>query len=485
MIFSSAIFLFLFLPLVLLAHALAGRRLRNLVLLLFSLGFYAWGEGGYVLVMLYCIATSWWFGRRIDICHKSSYNSDKDKKRLLWIAVGLNLLPLLYFKYATFLVLNLNALIAFTGFRIPPPEDIILPIGISFFTFQALSYIIDVYRNQTAPQKSVLDLGLYISLFPQLIAGPIVRYRDISRQLRDRSVGLSNFAHGSERFIYGLGKKVLIANPLGEAADIIFYLPPDELSLTAAWLGVICYALQIYFDFSGYSDMAIGLGRLFGFRFLENFNYPYISQNMREFWRRWHISLSNWFRDYVYIPLGGNQAQPHIVARNLLLVFLLCGLWHGASWNFVIWGLLHGFFLVIERGRFGRLLNAAPRPLRHLYVIVVVLVAWVFFRADDLGHSIGYLNPMLNPMRGIELPVILSIRLDLYFYTAALFGLILSAPIYRNFKLSLIERVASHGSGCAATLALLGKQVLLIAILLLAIFEITSGSYNPFIYFRF
>jgi len=480
LVFSSTIFLFLFLPLVLLAHYSLGRKFRNTVLLIFSLGFYAWGEGGYVLVMLYAISTSWVFGKLLD-----RIIQDTTRKVVLWLGVMLNLAPLFYFKYASFLVTNLHAAFGDVTEGALISEGIALPIGISFFTFQSLSYLIDVYRRQTPGQKSLLDLGLYISLFPQLIAGPIVRYKDIKDQLHQRSVSIRDFATGAERFVYGLGKKVLIANPMGQVADLVFALNGNELGMAVAWLGVICYALQIYFDFSGYSDMAIGLGRMFGFRFLENFNYPYISRSIREFWRRWHISLSRWFRDYVYIPLGGNRHGSLRVSINLLVVFLLCGLWHGASWNFVIWGLFHGTFLALERGWLGSALARAPNTLRHFYVLLVVLVGWVFFRADTLGHGLVFVKAMFGLGGDVGFPPLITIQLDRRFYLMFLLALVLSTPVFCLCRHKCLAFMRARTRSAYADLVLLLKQVLISVILVTSIFEIALGSYNPFIYFRF
>jgi alginate O-acetyltransferase complex protein AlgI len=478
MVFSSAIFLFLFLPLALLGHWMAGKRFRNLLLLLASLIFYAWGEGIYVLVMLASIALNTIFGRVLDA--NSQY---LNRKWLLAGMLALNLLPLVYFKYIAFLISNLNILLISTSWQLSVPENIRLPIGISFFTFQAMSYLIDVYRHTNHSRRSVFDVGLYIALFPQLIAGPIVRYHDISDQIRHRVLSTPLFASGIERFIFGLGKKMLIANPMGFIADTIFALPSTEIGLMTAWLGIICYALQIYFDFSGYSDMAIGLGRMLGFRFLENFNFPYISRSIREFWHRWHISLSNWFRDYLYIPLGGNRRGNFRTMFNLLLVFLVCGLWHGASWNFVIWGLMHGLFLALERGRWGRLLDNCPAVLQHFYMLLVVLTAWVFFRADTLDHSTSYLSAMYSWPLNWNVHSGIAIHLDQEFYSVLIVGLILSAPLYRRLVVMTKGMIAN--TSYLLSLTYLFKLLLLIVILYFSVMEIAIGSYNPFIYFRF
>src|SRR6185436_9027443 len=307
---------------------------------------------------------------------------------------AVNLASLAFFKYAGFLAANLNALLGATGLGAVPVPAVVLPIGISFFTFHAISYVVDVYRRDAVAQKGPVEAALYLLLFPQLIAGPIIRYRDIAAQLTARVVDLDGFATGVRRFVVGLGKKMLIANIVAVPADRLFALPAGELTAAHAWLAASCYTLQIYFDFSGYSDMAIGLAQLFGFRFKENFNYPYVSQSIQEFWRRWHISLSAWFRDYLYVPLGGNRVAPGRVYLNLVTVFFLCGLWHGASWTFVVWGLYHGAFLVLERLGLAAWLGRMPRALRHVYALLVVMVGWVFFRAESLSAAAGLLQAM-------------------------------------------------------------------------------------------
>ena len=486
MVFSSAIFLFLFLPLVLLGHWLAGRRFRNFVLLFASLIFYAWGEGVYVLVMLGSIAMNYLFGLALDSRWFNSIREHKLSHRCQWL-LGLmifaNLLPLFYFKYIVFLFSNINLLLP-VEFQVTIPNDVRLPIGISFFTFQALSYLIDVYRKVSPAQKSFWGIGLYISLFPQLIAGPIVRYHDVSEQIKQRVQTLSLFASGVERFIWGLGKKVLIANQLGFMADKIFSFPDSELGFMTAWLGILCYALQIYFDFSGYSDMAIGLGRMFGFRFLENFNFPYIATSIRNFWQRWHMSLSSWFRDYVYIPLGGNRHGHWLTMRNLLIVFLVCGLWHGASWNFVIWGLLHGCFLVLERGSWGEILKGLPRLVKHVYVLLVVMTTWVFFRAETLADSLHYLSVMYSLPDSWSLHTTIAIRLDLQFLSALVTAVLLATPLYpylcKQYKARMIQQ-----HSMVTNIGQIFKLVLLLGVLSLSVLEIAIGSYNPFIYFRF
>ena len=378
MLFSSSVFLFLFLPLVLIIYYLALRRWRqgqNVFLLLASLGFYAWGEPWFVLVMIASILANYGFGLWVDACKRAG----RSCRAPIVAAVTANLGILFVFKYLTFTLGILNSLGA--HFVIPGIE---LPIGISFFTFQALSYVLDVHRGRGQVQKSPLKVGLYISFFPQLIAGPIVKYETVADQIDNRQESWDDFAAGCARFIAGLGKKVLIANQVAVVADRAFNLGNGELSASFAWLGAICYTLQIYYDFSGYSDMAIGLGKMFGFHFLENFNYPYISKSITEFWRRWHISLSACFRDYVYFPLGGSRVSSkwkHI--RNLFVVWLLTGVWHGANWTFIVWGLLYFVLLVLEK--YGHLGRGWPVWLNWLFTLLMVNFAWVIFRADSLG----------------------------------------------------------------------------------------------------
>jgi alginate O-acetyltransferase complex protein AlgI len=483
MLFSSIIFLFQFLPLCLLLYFLAGKRLRNLLLLIASLVFYAWGESYYVLLMLVSILVNYLCGLMID-----RYRGRQAARGFFISAIAFNVLSISVFKYANFLVDNLNTLLSQVGVGPIELAPIHLPIGISFFTFQAMSYAVDVYRRDASVQRSPLNIGLYIALFPQLIAGPIIRYHDIAAQLIRRRVRLDDFSYGIERFVVGLGKKVLIANQVAIIADQIFSMPYETLTPGVAWLGVLCYTLQIYFDFSGYSDMAIGLGRMFGFHFLENFNYPYFSRSIREFWRRWHISLSSWFRDYLYIPLGGNHAGPLRTYLNLLIVFFLCGLWHGASWNFVIWGLLHGLFLVIERLGFEKILNRCWSPLRHLYVMLVVCTGWVFFRTENLSAAIHYLAAMAGLNPSLDLQQQPFVQVDFYIRLAIAAGILFSTPVLRPLRGS-IEGIIGIGrpkaadvlSGSIGILNTLALAVLFYA----SVLFLAAGAYNPFIYFRF
>jgi alginate O-acetyltransferase complex protein AlgI len=354
-----------------------------------------------------------------------------------------------------------------------------LPIGISFFTFQSMSYIIDVYRKEVPAQKNPLTVALYISLFPQLIAGPIVRYRDIAHQLIQRQVKTSRFVEGIYRFVMGLGKKMIIANPLGAVADEIFSVPAAQLPVEVAWLGIICYTLQIYFDFSGYSDMAIGLGRMLGFTFLENFNYPYISRSITEFWRRWHISLSSWFRDYLYIPLGGSRAGAWRTWFNLLVVFVLCGFWHGASWNFLVWGLIHGLFLVIERAWLKAALASWPRVFRHVYVMLVVMFGWVFFRMDTLPEAIGLLGALGGLNEGSISPVYFGRYFDNAILLALFAGGLGSMPI-----VAWIRKIPMVTAPAAITSSVF-SYLWLMSVFILSLAYLGSGTFNPFIYFRF
>ena len=481
MVFSSTIFLFFFLPLTLLAYFVVGPRGRNAILLAASLLFYAWGETVYLLVMLFSIAANYLFGLLIDQARQRGRRG-----RLAFVfAVATNLGLLGFFKYANFFVDNLNQLLQVLGAAPVEVGRVHLPIGISFFTFQALSYIIDLYRDETRVQRSLLNFALYKALFPQLIAGPIVRYRDVAREIERRTVSLHDFASGVQRFIIGLGKKVLIANVMGRAADTIFATPAETLPATLAWTGAIAFMLQIYFDFSGYSDMAIGLGRMFGFHFLENFNYPYIARSVREFWRRWHISLSTWFRDYLYIPLGGNRHGPVRTGANLLLVFLLCGLWHGASWTFLIWGVYHGIFLVLERvPAVRRLLDRLPAPVQHAYVLLVVLVGWVFFRADTFAHALAYLEAMVDFSRPPLFNSQLFLALNNEFSLTLAAAVIGSTPVFMLLQRwragrPIVPAPAMRWLAATAQVGSLGF------VLVYSIAAVLGGAHNPFLYFRF
>lgn len=479
MVFSSLIFLFCFLPIVLITYWVMPAKLRNLYLLLASLFFYAWGEGVYVLLMLFVTVVNYLLG--MSFADKTAGT----RRVLLAIGIVINLIPLVFYKYAVFFLQNAGTLFKVEYLLTLIPKDgIHLPLGISFFTFQAISYLIDTYKGSTRCQKNPINLGLYIAVFPQLIAGPIVRYHDIAKEIDKRRVTIEGFSLGVERFIVGLAKKVLLANPLGYMADAVFKVPASDLSTAAVWLGAISYTLQIYYDFSGYSDMAIGLGRMFGFTFLENFNFPYISKSIQEFWRRWHISLSNWFRDYLYIPLGGNRKGPVRTVINLFLVFFLCGFWHGASWTFIFWGLFHGFFLALERGWWGRALRQAPQFLRHLYVLLVVIVGWIFFRADTFNQGAELLTILFGHQHTDILPYNVFARLDPLYYLSLGAGVLCMAPTLQW----LTNTVQGYRMGNSSRVAMIQPLVRLSGLsglFILSLASLASGVYNPFIYFRF
>ena len=388
MVFSSVVFLYIFLPIMLLVYFIVPKKFKNAVMIIASLIFFAWGEIRYIFIMLILAVMDYFCGKKID-----KYFDNKKKKRLyLGIDVGVNLLILFFFKYADFIISNINLI---TGFNIPL-LNIPLPIGVSFNTFQSLSYIIDVYRGTVKCEKSFYNYLTYTTLFPQIIAGPIVRYETVDEELVDKKISMNNFTKGMKRFILGLGKKVLIANNVGKLWSIIESGSYITLSPALAWLGLVAFALQIYFDFSGYSDMAIGLANIFGMNFDENFNYPYISKSITEFWRRWHITLSSWFKDYIYIPLGGNRKGLAKQIRNILIVWFLTGAWHGASWNFILWGLYFGVILILEKMFLLKFLEKIPAIFRHIYTIFLVLISWLIFAFEDLGKIGEYFKALFN-----------------------------------------------------------------------------------------
>ncbi len=485
MVFSSITFLFYFLPLTLLAYTIAGRKVKNLILLFVSLLFYSWGEGLYLLVMICSILLNYLCG--ISIHQKNNKRTGSPSRLMLATGIVANIGILAFFKYANFITDNLNVLFASLSMPVISLNPVHLPIGISFFTFQAVSYLIDVYRQKVEPQRNLISLSLYISLFPQLIAGPIVRYHQIASELTERTITASDFAIGAQRFLYGLSKKVLLANPMGVMADQIFSMSTSELSLPLAWLGAICYTFQIFFDFSGYSDMAIGLGRMFGFHFPENFNYPYISKSIREFWRRWHISLSSWFRDYLYIPMGGNRHGTVRTSANLLTVFLLCGLWHGASWTFVIWGLYHGLFLALERTFIGLLLKKLWIPLQHLITLILIVFGWVIFRSENLAQAIDFCMIMLGLADKQVNPYPFLLLLDSKIVFELIAALVLSMPLFPGFirlRDSLSINTADRGRTPLAGCYLL-QFTLTATVTYFTVISLAAGVYNPFIYFRF
>lgn len=463
MLFSSMTFLWVFLPCVFLICILLKSKYQNAFLMVVSLLFYAWGEPSYLVLMLLSIFVNWLFGLGIEKFSES-------KRLFLIVSVVFNLAILGYYKYYDFLAETINHLV---GKSILPIKEIALPIGISFFTFQIMSYVIDLYRGQYKAQKNIVHLALYISFFPQLIAGPIVKYRDINEQIEHRTLNVEKTVYGLRRFTYGLGKKVLISNVLAECVDSIYTLPITEIGMLTAWIAAILYTFQIYYDFSGYSDMAIGLGKMFGFDFLENFNYPYLSGSIHEFWQRWHISLGTWFREYVYFPLGGNKKGKFRTYVNLTIVFLLTGAWHGASWNFVFWGAYHGFFQIIERLGLERVLKKT-KILKHLYAFLVVVVGWVFFRVENLTMALNFVGCMFMPWKyGVSLNYSVSHKVYLIAVLAVLGCGILQAIFHRYKRIENFWKNSPF------------ELVFCCCVLLLSFMSLASNTYNPFIYFRF
>jgi alginate O-acetyltransferase complex protein AlgI len=476
MVFSSSIFLFFFLPLVIIGYYLLKENYRVYFLMLASLFFYAWGEPKYILIMLLSIIINYTFGLFIHL----SISSQRKliAKILLILSVACNLGILFYFKYLDFSINTVNR-VFHSAIAL---RDIVLPIGISFFTFQGMSYVIDLYRQKVSVQKNPGLLAFYISFFPQLIAGPIVRYIDIEKQIYSRTESIEKFMSGAQRFIIGLAKKLVIANNMGYVADLVFNNPALENTAAIAWLGVICYTFQIYFDFSGYSDMAIGLGKMFGFEFLENFNYPYISKTITEFWRRWHMSLSSWFKDYVYIPLGGNRKGNVYV--NLLIVFIVTGFWHGASFNFLAWGLWHGLFLIIERLFSAREIKSKKFvPLRYVISMLIVVVGWVFFRSPGLRYALSYLGIMFGFLQPENVGFTIWYYFNLGTILMMCLAILASTPAMKHL-FGFIKLRCSARTEYAVSLKLV-TSIITLALFFVCIVIVTSTSYNPFIYFRF
>lgn len=465
MLFSSIPFLYYFLPLVLAVYFLTPARFRNAVLLLASLIFYAWGEPKYVLLMLASILSGYGFGLL-----QERYRGQKGAKLVCGLSVAVSLSFLLYFKYADFFLENFNAA---TGLGVPLLR-IALPIGISFYTFQIISYTVDVYRGEPA-QKNLIHLAAYVAMFPQLIAGPIVRYSDIAQQLEHRSHSTALAAEGVRRFLIGLGKKILIANQLGELCSV--FRASDEKSVLFYWLYAVAFALHIYFDFSGYSDMAIGLGKVFGFHFLENFNYPYISASITEFWRRWHMSLGTWFRDYVYIPLGGNRVGRARQLLNILVVWMLTGFWHGAAWNFVVWGLMFAVLLIMEKLWLLKPLSKC-RPLAHLYVVFFVVISFVIFNAENMGQALSDIGGLFGA-GGIPLVSAEAVYCLRSFALVLILAVLGAPPLLRNG----LVRLSQYPTAGKVLNAL--EPFTLFVLLLVMTGYLVDGSFNPFLYFRF
>ena len=460
MVFSSFVFLLVFLPLILLLYYISPGRIKNLVLLLGSLLFYAWGEPVYVLIMLFSTVFDYTNGRLISYFKVG--NRNPWAKAVLIVDICGNLGILGFFKYADFFIGTVNSL---TGAGIGLLQ-IALPIGISFYTFQTMSYTIDVYRGQVPPQRNILDFATYVTLFPQLIAGPIVQYKTVAHELGKRRVGLEDFSEGVYRFSKGLAKKVLLANQIGSLWDTISSM--QELTVATAWLGAIAYSFQIYFDFSGYSDMAIGLGRMFGFHFLENFDFPYVSKSITEFWRRWHISLGSWFREYVYIPLGGNRKGKLRQVMNLLIVWMLTGLWHGASWNFVLWGLYYGLLLILEKLFLSKILERLSGVLKHIYSLFLILLGWMIFAQTDMSRLGVYLKAMFGV--GVEL-----VNSDFWYFLSCN-GVLLVILVLCS--MNVWKRIPQKMLGVC-------KPVLMVLFMALSFAFLVGDSYNPFLYFRF
>ncbi len=466
MVFSSTIFLCVYLPLVLLGYYICPKKGRNLFLLIVSLVFYAWGEPKYVFLMMFSIVINFVFGLLMD----KHRQNEKRLKLMLVLSVVIDLGLLSVFKYTDFIITNVNAVFN-TGFDL---LNIALPIGISFYTFQAMSYTIDVYRNDVRVQRNLIDFGMYITMFPQLIAGPIVRYSDVQDQLAERSVTSADFSEGIMRFVVGLGKKVLLANQMGAVWSGIYALGGDVSALTA-WTGAAAYTFQIYFDFSGYSDMAIGLGRMFGFKFPENFRYPYESVSITDFWRRWHITLSTWFKEYLYIPLGGNRRGLARQALNLLIVWALTGFWHGAGWNFVMWGLYYFLILFIEKLFLLKALDKLPKLLRHVYALLLIVIGWVIFASDDVSVLLPYLGSMFGANGAVG-------GMDVYTLTTKAVLIVICCIASTQLPKKLFLSCTGAMNEKAAFVL---KSVLTLALLALSMVFLIGDSYNPFLYFRF
>lgn len=470
MLFSSITFLLIFLPVTLALYFIVPQKFRNLIMLIASLIFYAWGEPIYIVLMILSIALNYFCG--LDIEEKQN---DKQKaRRSLIFAVVVNLLLLGFFKYYGFLMDSLNTVLPVDI----PYRELALPIGISFYTFQAMSYIIDVYRGEAKTQKNILYFALYISMFPQLIAGPIVRYVDIEEQLKNRSFSMRKFGQGAEYFIIGLAKKVILANSMGQIYNQISGLEMGSFSVLTAWVGCISYAFQIYFDFGGYSDMAIGLGKMFGFEFRKNFDYPYISSSITEFWRRWHISLSTWFREYVYIPLGGNRCTQSRQIMNLLIVWMLTGLWHGAAWNFLVWGLYYGSLLVLEKFVWGKVLGRLPSAVKHIYSLVLVLIGWVFFFSPNLGYAVSYIGTLFGAGASA-----FADKQALFFVFTNWLLFLLAILGSSSFGYTFMKRMIGEFNSVRMRKAAAG--IIYIGIFLISVAYLVTESFNPFLYFRF
>lgn len=495
MVISSPLFILLYLPVVLIGYWLVGSRFRNAYLLLTSIFFYAWGEMHYVLILLFSIILNYFLGILVD-----RYRKPEVSRLIIAATVIINIGVLICLKYAVIHMVLLQTLLRI--FHLPPEtiQTVHLPIGLSFFTFQAIAYVVDVGREESKVQRSLINFGMFMALFPKLTAGPIIRYQEVENNFDDRSISLDDFAYGIKRFITGLGKKVLIANTLARTTDQIFAIPSHDLTTGLAWLGIVCFTLQIYFDFSGYSDMAIGLGRMFGFRFMENFNYPYISRSLTEFWRRWHISLSSWFRDYLFIPLvyalmtdsirariaQGKYKIPYRTLFSIFTVFTLCGVWHGATLNFLVWGMFHGIILVCESLKISTLLKKAWAPIAHIYTLTLVMMSWVFFKIASFSEALSFIRTLCGGAKGVGVRYHAGMFLDLELLLVIVFGCIFSLPLAQ-----MIKRYVRTGDDTKSTagfvpyLAPAMEMTGVVLVLLLSLVSLAGSSYNPFIYGKF
>ena len=490
MIFSSPFFLYIFLPLLLLTYYICLKiipKVSNIILLFFSLFFYSFGELNYLFIIIFCIIFNHLYGNLISI-FKDKLNI-KYAKLFLLFGCCINLVPLVYYKYSKFILDNLYFITELISFKNINLQETYLPLGISFFTFQAISYLIDIYRGSVKPEKSFINTALFISLFPQLVAGPIVRYKQINKQLYKRTHTYNNFSYGVYRFVIGLSKKVIIADNLGLFSDFAFSQSTNNITFTLAWLGAICFTLQIYFDFSAYSDMAIGLGRMFGFVIPENFNYPYIARNVRDLWNRWHISLTTWFRDYVYASLRSLPSGRKYKNFFSIFVFILVGFWHGASWNFILWGGFYGVLLVVERKGLLKIINKLPLVLQHLYLLLIVVFSIILFRANSIDQIYTFLKAMLGLNFDAELPTLFYINYNEEVFCLIIIGIIASTPIIPF----LVEKIKANIENTESQILYKFKyatSVVSVLLIFIFLFVFTSGvlissSQSPFVYFRF
>ena len=487
MLFSAPIFLFLFLPIVLAGYGFVGRRLRNFFLLGASIFYYAWGEGRYVVLLIFSIFLNFTFG-----ILAARYRDSSKGRLIIWLALFMNLGALVWYKYTAFIASNINFILS--SIEVPPVQiqNHDLPLGLSFFTFQAIAYVLDVYREETAPQQSLIKFALFMSLFPKLAAGPIIRHGEVAEDLTDRKIDLELFSSGVRRFVIGLGKKVLIADTIAKTTEKIFAIPGQDLPSDLAWLGIICYSLQIYFDFSGYSDMAIGLGRMLGFKIQENFNYPYIACSLTDFWRRWHISLSTWFRDYLFVPLSyalmtdrirkkigeGNYKTNYRSVFSIVMVFTLCGFWHGAGYNFIAWGMLHGVILGLESLWLGRVIQKWKAPLQHAYLLFIVTMAWVLFRSPGVKSAFSYFKALAGFTSTNSLYYHISLYLNTELLVVLLAGVVGAAPISKVIR-GYFERDSMR------RLMPFAEVAFIIMILLASFASLAGSTFSPFIYQKF